>query len=344
MDNIAPEISVIVPIYNVENIMDKCVESLVRQTFTNIEILLIDDGSTDSSPAKCEEWAQKDSRIRVFHKNNGGVSSARNQGIKKATGERIVFVDSDDWLDVNTFQYIMDNYENYDLVIWNFADYYEDGTVKAVPFSQVQFITKSVEDLDKLKRYGFAGEDENGHTFNMGLKNIWNRSIKRKILTDNHLYFNEKLKNHEDFLFALLTYEYVQNVAIIDKPFYCRYIRNGSASRSFNKAIHANNRMAYNTMNDFIGQFHGNDQWYQNSVKQYYTGWFFQILSMNYLHRESEFSFWEAYKKTELLINEMPYRESFNYELSHSSIKKKLFCFLGKRRMVFLMCLICKFM
>jgi len=92
-------ISVIVPVYIVEPYLDRCVQSIVNQTYKNLEIILVDDGSPDNSPAMCDAWAEKDSRIRVIHKENGGVSSARNAGLDMATGSYITFVDADDWLE-----------------------------------------------------------------------------------------------------------------------------------------------------------------------------------------------------------------------------------------------------
>lgn len=91
-----PKVSVIVPVYNVEKLLQRCIDSILAQTFTDFELLLIDDGSKDKSGEICDEYAAKDSRIRVFHKQNGGVSTARNIGIDKAQGEWIYFVDSDD--------------------------------------------------------------------------------------------------------------------------------------------------------------------------------------------------------------------------------------------------------
>lgn len=94
-----PIISVIVPVYKAEKYLHKCVDSLLEQTFTDFEILLVDDGSPDKSGEICDEYAEKDSRIRVFHKENGGVSSARNLALDNAKGEFVMFLDSDDWLD-----------------------------------------------------------------------------------------------------------------------------------------------------------------------------------------------------------------------------------------------------
>lgn len=100
----SPLISVIVPVYNVEPYLDRCVNSLVSQTYKNLEIILVDDGSTDASPKMCDNWAEKDKRIRVIHKNNGGAADARNAGLDLATGEYIAFVDSDDWIDLNYYE------------------------------------------------------------------------------------------------------------------------------------------------------------------------------------------------------------------------------------------------
>ena len=105
MDN--PLISIIIPVYNVEEYLDRCLESVISQTYENIEIILVDDGSSDNCGNKCEDWAKKDCRIIVFHKLNGGLSDARNFGIERASGEFISFIDSDDWV---TNEYIENLY------------------------------------------------------------------------------------------------------------------------------------------------------------------------------------------------------------------------------------------
>lgn len=100
------KISVIVPVYKVEPYLDKCVSSIVNQTYTNLEIILVDDGSPDNCSAKCDVWAKKDSRIRVIHKPNGGLSDARNAGMVVATGELMAFVDSDDWIAPDMYEHL----------------------------------------------------------------------------------------------------------------------------------------------------------------------------------------------------------------------------------------------
>ena len=100
-------ISVVVPIYNVEDVLCFCIDSILNQTYSNFELLLVDDGSTDKSGDICDQYARKDTRIRVFHKENGGVSSARNLGIDNAIGECICFVDSDDYLEPDYLEILL---------------------------------------------------------------------------------------------------------------------------------------------------------------------------------------------------------------------------------------------
>ena len=104
METKAPKVSVIVPIYNVEKYLDRCVTSIVNQTLHDIEIILVDDGSPDNCPQMCDEWAERDSRIRVVHKKNEGLGYARNSGMDLARGEYIAFVDSDDYVNENTYK------------------------------------------------------------------------------------------------------------------------------------------------------------------------------------------------------------------------------------------------
>lgn len=120
--NSIPLISVIIPVYGVEAYLDRCIESLVGQRYRNLQIILVDDGSPDRCPALCDAWAEKDERIQVIHKENGGVSEARNTGLKAARGEFIGFVDSDDWIDSNFFSVL------YDALISTGSDLVECGS------------------------------------------------------------------------------------------------------------------------------------------------------------------------------------------------------------------------
>ena len=110
-----PEISVIVPVYKAEQYLERCVKSILEQTYQNFELILVDDGSPDNSPSLCDKWAEKDSRVQVLHKENGGASSARNAGLKKASGNWIAFADSDDWLDRTALKTLYDLANQYNV-------------------------------------------------------------------------------------------------------------------------------------------------------------------------------------------------------------------------------------
>lgn len=131
-----PIISIIVPVYNTEKYLDKCIQSVLAQTYTNWELLLIDDGSTDSSGAICDKYAAEDNRIRVFHKENGGVSSARNLGLDNAQGEWISFVDADDWIENSmlhdAYQKAMD--ENAEIIFTDIKYHYLD--IKKIQYTK----------------------------------------------------------------------------------------------------------------------------------------------------------------------------------------------------------------
>lgn len=141
-------ISVVVPIYNVEKYLTRCLEALLKQTYTNLEIILVDDGSKDGSSAICDEYAEKDSRIKVIHKENGGSSSARNAGIEAATGKYIGFCDSDDYPEPDLYENLYNIFLTYKDVYMAqsmSSDYLEDGTMVKGPYKDsgaVNFISR----------------------------------------------------------------------------------------------------------------------------------------------------------------------------------------------------------
>lgn len=131
MKDSGDKISVIVPVYKVEPYLRKCLDSIVNQTYRNLEIILVDDGSPDNCGAICDEYAAKDNRITVIHKENGGVSSARNAGLDKASGDWIGWVDSDDWIELDMYEYLLKNAVEYraDIAVCSRYEIKEDGAI-----------------------------------------------------------------------------------------------------------------------------------------------------------------------------------------------------------------------
>jgi glycosyltransferase involved in cell wall biosynthesis len=146
-----PLISIVVPIYNVEKYLPKCIESILNQTYTNFELILVNDGSPDNSRQICEEYARRDDRIRVINKENGGLSSARNTGIHKAAGEYLGFIDSDDYIDESMYQELYNNAIRYsaDVVICDFIKVQEDQVPK---MDNSEYIAESFSNIQALKQ------------------------------------------------------------------------------------------------------------------------------------------------------------------------------------------------
>ena len=150
-----PLISVIVPVYKVETYLPKCLDSIVNQTYKNLEIILVDDGSPDNCPAMCDEWAEKDDRILVIHQTNGGISAARNAGLEKMQGQYLLFVDSDDWIAPDTIACLYERIvrDHSDMAMGHTVKVYPDGTTELAyaTWSKNQVITgtTAIADLGK---------------------------------------------------------------------------------------------------------------------------------------------------------------------------------------------------
>lgn len=159
MDRVNGLISIVVPIYNTEEYLRKCINSIINQTFKNIEVVLVNDGSTDSCGKICEEYAARDNRIKVIHKENAGVSAARNSGIEICTGEYIGFVDSDDWIEKDMFEILYDtvNRNNSDISICNI---YDDKRIDIEPYEVYTY------DKDNFCIEMFTGNSFEGYLCN----------------------------------------------------------------------------------------------------------------------------------------------------------------------------------
>lgn len=220
-----PIISIIVPVYNVEQYLDRCVESILNQTFKDFELILVDDGSPDDCPAICDEWAEKDSRIKVIHKPNGGVSSARNAGLDLTSGEYVGFCDPDDKINERMYELM------YQSVLDNEADccicsYKSFKSNKELENSSFDKDNKLVLNDNEIIDY-FLGK---GKSF---LGSIWNKLIHRDIV--ENLRFNETMAFGEDYCFALQTLLNCSRVTMLENcELYYYFIRENSAMKKLN--------------------------------------------------------------------------------------------------------------
>lgn len=234
-----PLISVIVPIYKAENYIDKCITSILNQTYQSLEVILVDDGSPDRCPGICNKYAKVDDRIRVIHKENGGQASARNMALDIASGEYIGFVDADDWADEKMFETLYTSIEekNADVAICNFALVDEDGAIR---YWDNNF--DAVDDYD------------NGSLMKALLKNrkinemFWNKLFRREVISTERFIEGMIFEDTEMMHRCLGN---AKSCVYTGKPLYYNFMSIGSTTRSvmnpkrFDRAQANINRIKY---------------------------------------------------------------------------------------------------
>lgn len=215
--NFNPPISVIIPVYNIAEFLDKCMESVCGQTYTNLEIILVDDGSTDASVEICRRWAELDSRIKLIRQHHQGVSTARNTGLEIAKGEWIAFVDSDDWIEPNMYADMMETALSYDADIVVCGHIREKRTKKRtlLPSKQPRTITS-----DEALRMLVVDRQLQNH--------LWSK-IFRKHLFDTVRFPVGAI--YEDIAVHHLLFHQANRIVLLAKPYYHYRTRVGSVSR-----------------------------------------------------------------------------------------------------------------
>ena len=203
----SPLISVIVPVYNAEKTLRQCVDSILCQDYRDFELLLVDDGSKDSSPAICDEYASKDNRVKAFHKENAGVSAARNKGLENASGEWITFIDSDDYISADYFHSV--EFCNQQLLITGFRD--EIGGTVYENVKLLSAIYNSAEDVANFICKQISST--------MVLRGPWGKFYRREIIRNQ--VFNTDMKLGEDTCFV---FDYLAKIRTLEVNAYSYYV------------------------------------------------------------------------------------------------------------------------
>lgn len=208
--------SVVITIYNKENVLERCVESLLEQTYKDLEIVLVDDGSKDSSPLICQKYADNYNQVVYVRQENQGVAPARNTGLRAASGKYITFIDADDYLEKDVFEKVsafLEQYPETDMVSWGCWEEGEQGEKLAViSMKQECFASKQEAFLDINKRI---------------LGYVWLWSFKREILLDNQILFEKYLEPIDDYYFVLQAFSCAKVVGSVENTFY-HYVRSNS--------------------------------------------------------------------------------------------------------------------
>lgn len=258
------KVSVIVPVYNAEEKLSGCINSLLGQTLAAYEIILVDDGSTDLSSDICEEYAKKNKQIRVIHQENQGVSAARNKGIQEAKGDCIAFVDSDDYVDEGFLDALYSAVvrENVDIAICSYYDIskdnistiwhgFKDGTVFGRQEIQSVIYNNIIRDETK------------------GYYSVWNKMFCRDMLIQKGIWFNEAMSFGEDMLFVLDCLKVCKNIVFVEQPYY--YYENSSTGlfSSYRRSFLENAMKCYEKIIEQVDKYNVTEPTYKTLNLKY---------------------------------------------------------------------------
>lgn len=221
-----PTISVIIPVYNAEQYLNRCIDSVLSQSYQFKELILVDDGSTDKSGAICDAYAKNDDRIIVFHNQNKGASAARNFGLDKVTGEYVSFLDSDDWIEPDYYKDFFGNEDfMYDIYFQNYACHKKDGSTEIKPLKPLSVTNENIGEailyLMKEVKFGWS----------------WIKLFKYSIISKYAIKFDENISLREDELFALQYCAHINSLCIRSSTNYHYYIYDNSLTRRFRDPI-----------------------------------------------------------------------------------------------------------
>lgn len=259
------KVSVIVPVYNVEEYLPKCIETLTGQTLKDIEIILVDDGSKDNSGKICDQYAEKDTRIRVIHKQNAGVSAARNDGIAIAKGEYVIFVDSDDYVPLDSYEKMYENAKanHSDVVLADMYIHKGDKT-EHVHFFDKPFVSSDRKYLNELVKTDLymtycPNPPAGGPAFGYG--GPTNKLVRKQFLEENDIKFDIRVKGiFDDIIYSAYLFATAKTVSYIDVPVYDYRIIGSSLTQSYKSNMLEINDAIFTCWNEFFNKYDPNGE------------------------------------------------------------------------------------
>lgn len=319
-------ISVIVPIYNAEAYLSRCIDSILGQKYKNIELILVDDGSTDSSAKVCDEYATKDARVKVYHQRNSGVSAARNNGIDKSKGDYIAFVDADDYLDRNFAGEILKQAtkNNADYVCCGYKRVYNDHEEVINGDGSRQTMSPDELPIDLLNV-------QNGHGF------AHMKLIKKSAIGDAR--FDEKIKVGEDALFNIVLCKNINKAVIYNKPLYNYVFNSNSVVRKYDKKYPDKYLQSMKFMRQYIlKNYRDYDDVIQNLYN--YIAYHVLLICVNYCYHPLNENKYASLKK---VCSIDLFRESIaKSKYDNMSISRKIALFCLKHKLYLMMSVICR--
>ncbi|GAB6393520.1 MAG: glycosyltransferase family 2 [Treponematales bacterium] len=326
-----PAISIIVPVYNVEPYLRRCLDSVLAQTFTDWECVIVDDGSPDGCPAICDEYAARDSRIRVIHKQNAGLGFARNSGLEIAAGEFVAFVDSDDFVDAAMYEALYRTAREYRLdTVYCGLFFFRDEHHKT-PRKEVDEFTifRGRQEVDAFL-LDYIGPEPSFPVNHKYMKAVWRALYSRELIKNNHLeFYSEKEIASEDILFSIDYLTKASAVGFLPEHFYYYCYNNSSISKSISRNMIEKIKMLLKAVDKKLERYFSPDEYkihYYRLILAYFT----YILKI-----ESRLN--QKHKNRAILDcrNDALFSDLFNtYPFYKLPIKSKLFYWCAKYRFV----------
>ena len=321
-------ISFIIPVYKVEEqYLLECINSLIRIKTEDVEFIFIDDGSPDNAGAICDKYSRVDSRVRVFHKDNEGVSIARNTGIKCARGKYVTFIDADDWIDSEEMDLIIDTARETDCDLYIFGQYinYRNSEKVILPFIENRLF-KSTEDFNRLKGMVFVREyDTLKSDINSGVMcNAVDKIIKKSIIEEHQLFYDPNIKMGEDALFNLKLLNHCNSALFISVCAYHYRMRKTSVNHS-NKSIGYGNgtRLFMNQVTAYLEEINAPDRLKDAAYYRCFNLIFEQF--DNAFMNDDSYSVFKKCKAFSRELNSEPYKTAIkNISIKELGAKEKL--------------------
>ena len=336
-----PQVSIIVPVYNVENYIERCLNSLVNQTFKDIEIITINDGSTDKSLELLNKYAKEDIRISVIDLGDEGVSYCRNLGIEKANGKYIMFVDSDDWIDSSMVEVMYKKAEEnkLDLVMCSYIREFKDHSKEKIFNLPQEIIYKEDKVKNELLRklVGPIKEELSNPEMLDALGTVWGKLYRADILKENKIKFVDlkEIGSAEDTLFNIFTFNYLSKVMFLNKHMY-HYWRDNpkSVTSQYNPKLKEQRKVFFKYISDFIKE-NNFEQVFEEALNNRICT---SVLGLGLIEcsKNNKISRINKIKNIKIIINEEYIRNAYkNLELRFFSIHWRIFYFFIKNKMSF---------
>lgn len=327
-------ISIIIPVYNVSAYLRQCLDSVIHQSYANLEIILVNDGSTDASPSICEEYQVVDSRIKVIHQKNTGLSGARNTGIDAAHGDYILFVDSDDWIDVECCQLLVDNVKktHADVVLFSYVKEFSNHS-EAKFILDGDMIFNEQESIHIHRRIIGLYEEELANPENAdSIVTAWGKLYKAGIIKRNKIYFTDcKLIGTEDMLFNSYVFKHVKSISNLH---HCLYHYRKNNQSSLTSVYKSNLVVQWGELYDRVERFIKKEELDVRFQKAFQNRISLGIIGLGINELYATTSLLNKYSRLKKILSSKRYKNAVkDLKLNYFPIHWKLFFFFAKYNM-----------